>query len=81
MVDRADVRRCTVKFRGWRNDVCYMRGVVIARHNVPIGDSRDHAPSAQCWCKPEEVEDCDRLFVHKSADGRELVENHEGTMH
>lgn len=41
---------------------------------IPLNDLRDHVCGSQCWCNPVEDDEVVGLFVHKSADGRELFE-------
>jgi hypothetical protein len=49
-------------------------------HVVPTFDLQEHEVTGWCWCKPACVEPATRrqhaLWVHNSADGRELVERH-----
>lgn len=65
----------------WKSDALMIRDVICQRHVTPVNDTRPHVLSCDCWCKPHEVEDADKLFVHNAADGRETLQNHEGTMH
>jgi len=45
-------------------------------HILPINDEIRHDETVGCWCRPK-VEDVEggRLVVHRSADGRELLED------
>jgi hypothetical protein len=52
-------------------------------HVSPVNDSAPHESSPECWCRPEELsldrpgftlEGQAKLWVHHSADGRELAE-------
>jgi hypothetical protein len=45
------------------------------RHVIPIGDTREHVASHNCWCKPD-LEDGDEgeVWVHNSHDEREKYE-------
>jgi hypothetical protein len=43
-------------------------------HIVPINDTREHDISAECWCHPVPDEEDETIFVHNSADLRELCE-------
>jgi hypothetical protein len=48
-------------------------------HVVPVHDSAPHRDSPDCWCGPDldrgsTVEGGAFLWVHRSADGRELAE-------
>lgn len=48
-------------------------------HVLPVDDLREHEQSIACWCVPrlERVDESTALVVvHRSADGRELVEEH-----
>jgi hypothetical protein len=46
-------------------------------HVMPLNDYRDHEPSTECWCHPQEDEEIPGLFVHRSMDGREAFESGE----
>ena len=43
-------------------------------HVIPINDIQNHILSQECWCQPYEDPDCDGVWIHTSADGRELYE-------
>ena len=45
--------------------------IVVDYNVVPINDLREHIQNNQCWCNP----DYDGgVYVHHSADNRELTE-------
>ena len=44
------------------------------RHVIPVDDLRPHDPSQSCWCRPYLDADDDRVIVHNSMDGREMIE-------
>lgn len=46
-------------------------------HIIPLNDLKEHVFEVTCWCHPEEDDESPyrRLFVHKSADGREDFES------
>ena len=44
------------------------------RHVLPLLDMRTHCTEPTCWCRPEDDEG---VWVHNSADGRELFERRE----
>jgi len=48
-------------------------------HVVPVGDLREHVAESgagtSCWCKPTRNEECERVVVHNSLDGREKYED------
>lgn len=47
-------------------------------HVMPVEDLREHVERDDCWCRPLVLrsEDSDRVVIHHSEDGRELVERH-----
>ena len=44
---------------------------VVDYNVVPINDLREHIQNNQCWCNPDYD---DGVYVHHSADNRELTE-------
>lgn len=46
-------------------------------HVIPSDDVKEHISSVKCWCNPvpDETEDCENLWIHRSMDGRELRES------
>lgn len=38
---------------------------------IPVGDTYDHTPGEECWCRPVWR---DGVLVHHSADRREMAE-------
>lgn len=46
-------------------------------HVVPVGDLREHVPSAGCWCRPTRDDESPEVLVHHSMDGREAFETGE----
>jgi hypothetical protein len=48
---------------------------VIRQSNVlPVDDLNEHDPSPYCWCSPMEDDETPTLWVHNSADRREMYE-------
>lgn len=46
-------------------------------HVLPVHDLREHVKSRDCWCAPDlQRESGTVIVVHRSADGRELIERH-----
>ena len=43
-------------------------------HVLPIGDLREHAQSADCWCRPKRDDEEPRVVIHNSMDRREEYE-------
>lgn len=43
-------------------------------HIVPRDDLKSHVVEQSCWCSPTENEYFPALWVHRSADGREMYE-------
>jgi len=43
-------------------------------HVLPLDDLREHEPSRECWCNPQQDEEMPVLWVHNSLDGREKHE-------
>jgi hypothetical protein len=46
-------------------------------HVVPMGDLREHKPSASCWCKPRQDDQDPMVFIHNALDQREKYESQE----
>lgn len=46
-------------------------------HVVPIGDTREHVCSKDCWCEPEEDDEEPDIWLHNAADGRLAFETGE----
>jgi len=45
-------------------------------HVTPLNDLREHFDDMHCWCLPSVlVENGTKIFVHNSADGREILED------
>ena len=44
-------------------------------HSIPLNDLLEHELSTLCPCRP--LYDGNRRWIHNSADGRELSEEHE----
>lgn len=44
-------------------------------HVIPLGDLREHIPFPYCWCRPVRDFQCEQVFVHNSADGRERTKH------
>lgn len=49
------------------------------RHGMPTYDTREHIPSAECWCGP--VVDIFGVVAHNSHDGRERYEHGHARRH
>lgn len=46
-------------------------------HVLPVDDLLQHCETRTCWCYPRLiVETRAMVVVHRSADGRELIERH-----
>lgn len=43
-------------------------------HVVPMNDLREHDPSPECWCRPDEDGEVPGVWRHHAADGREAYE-------
>ncbi len=48
------------------------------RHVLPLADLREHAEQPSCWCRPKYE---DGIYIHHSADRRELYETGELKRH
>ena len=44
-------------------------------HVMPTGDLREHEPTPDCWCEPEEDDKEPGVWLHNSADERERFED------
>lgn len=44
-------------------------------HVIPLNDLQDHILSPRCWCSPHEDDDCEGVWIHNSADARELYDS------
>lgn len=51
----------------------------MSLHVYPLNDEREHdIETSMCWCNPTmEIVNGEMLFIHNSADGRELIEQAE----
>ncbi len=38
------------------------------QHVIPLGDLREHEPSADCWCHPVADDDEPSVYVHNALD-------------
>lgn len=52
------------------------RGTTGQVHVIPADDLVPHDAFPTCWCQPSQDPTEDRMWVHHSADGRELEEEH-----
>lgn len=43
-------------------------------HSVPINDVREHRMTPDCWCRPTQDEDYERLWHHHALDQRDTYE-------
>lgn len=43
-------------------------------HVVPVNDTREHEALLECWCCPQQDDENEDVYIHRSADGREDFE-------
>ena len=43
-------------------------------HILPIDDLREHEPTPDCWCHPDEADE-DGIVVHHAMDNREAYQD------
>lgn len=48
----------------------FLDDFIKERHLIPIGDYREHEPRRDCWCRPEEVETENDVYIHRPLDNR-----------
>jgi hypothetical protein len=46
-------------------------------HVIPVLDLRNHESSKDCWCKPQQDDENESLWIHNAMDEREYFERGE----